>query len=143
MFPRLEKQASKDSVKCCSPMLSYCCQAPKRGSTVSFQALVSTYPSKFRNRASCSQESRNQALRPQRWELGKGVCVCVLESHDQDPLCQLKLSTEPSDCHLWSLGIFLDAACHGAQGVPKGSLSFKSNESTLEAIIPEPFLIFP
>ena len=81
-------------------------------------------------------------------EVGAGegcvcVCVCVLESHDQDPLCQLKLSTEPSDCHLWSLGIFLDAACHGAQGVPKGSLSFKSNESTLEAIIPEPFLIFP
>ena len=80
-------------------------------------------------------------------EVGAGegvcVCVCVLESHDQDPLCQLKLSAEPSDCHLWSLGIFLDAACHVARGAPKGSLSFKSNESTLEDIIPEPFLIFP
>ena len=30
-------------------------------------------------------------------------------------------------------------------GVPKGSLSFKSNESILEDVIflPEPFLIFP
>lgn len=80
--------------------------------------------------------------------IGEG-CVClsvsVLVSHDQDPLRQLKLSTQPSDCHLWSLGIFLDAVCHVAKGVPKGSLSFKSNESILEDIIflPEPFLIFP
>lgn len=80
-----------------------------------------------------------------------GMCVSVsmwvyvLESHDQDPLCQLKFSTEPSDCHLWSLGIFLDGVCHVAGGVPKGSLSFKSNESILEdgIFLPEPFLIFP
>ena len=42
--------------------------------------------------------------------------VYVLESHDQDPLCQLKLSTEPSDCHLWSLRIFLDGVCHVVGG---------------------------
>lgn len=77
MFPCLEKQASKDIVKRCSPGLSYHCRLRRGGSTVSFQALASTHPSKFRNRTSCSQESRNQALRPQRWELGRGVCVSL------------------------------------------------------------------
>ena len=76
MFPCLEKQASKD-VKCFSPVLSYCCRLRRGGPTVSFQALVSTHPSKFRNRVSSSQEGRNQALRPQRCELRRGGCVCL------------------------------------------------------------------
>lgn len=41
---------------------------------------------------------------------------CVLESRDQDALLQWKHSTEPSDCHLWSLGVFLDAVCHMVRG---------------------------